>query len=304
MHDIDIHRLDLNLLVVLDVLLEERSVTRTARRLGRTQSAMSHALGRLREQLADPLLVRVGAEMRPTPKAERLAPDISRLLRALARVLGDEPRFDPLRSTRVFTLAAPDFFAPALVPLVAALAKEAPKAQLEVLPVTMGAFADLADGALDVVVAPPRSSSLEGTVHREVAQLDWVVFARAGHPGLDAWGFEAWLSYPHVRVRTRGGASPVETALQAGGRRRIRGPLLPHFLLGPPLVAGTDLLMTVPSAAVGGLAEAYGLERRPCPLELPPVNLAVHWGLTADRDPALVWFREQVEGALAAMGLG
>ena len=97
--------------VVLDVLLQERNVTRAAKRLHRTQSATSHALGRLREQLGDPILVRVGGEMRPTPKAERLAGEVSRILRTIGRVLAQEGAFDPATTDRVFTLAGPDFVA-------------------------------------------------------------------------------------------------------------------------------------------------------------------------------------------------
>ena len=100
MHAIDVGKIDLNLLVVLDVLLQERSVTRAAVRLHRTQSGVSHALGRLREQLGDQLLVRVGAEMRPTPRAERLAGDVSRLLRSLERMLTEEEAFDPQATLR------------------------------------------------------------------------------------------------------------------------------------------------------------------------------------------------------------
>ncbi|MFO0667468.1 MAG: LysR family transcriptional regulator [Polyangiaceae bacterium] len=101
MHTIDVAATDLNLLVVLDVLLQERNVTRAAKRLHRTQSATSHALGRLREQLGDPILVRVGGEMRPTPKAERLAGEVSRILRTISRVLAHEGAFDPHDGPRV-----------------------------------------------------------------------------------------------------------------------------------------------------------------------------------------------------------
>ena len=100
MREIDIASTDLNLLVVLDVLIQERNVTRAAKRLHRTQSATSHALGRLREQLGDPILVRVGGEMRPTPKAERLAGEVSRILRTIGRVLAQESAFEPATTDR------------------------------------------------------------------------------------------------------------------------------------------------------------------------------------------------------------
>ncbi len=126
MHQIDLSDIDLNLLVVLDVLLEERNVTRTAERLHRTQSAMSHALGRLREQLQDPILVRVSGQMRPTPKAGRLQPEVRRLLRSIERMLSDREQFDPQLSRRIFTVVAPDFVATVLPALMQSILREAP----------------------------------------------------------------------------------------------------------------------------------------------------------------------------------
>ena len=138
MHEIDVSATDLNLLVVLDVLLQERNVTRAAKRLHRTQSATSHALGRLREQLGDPLLVRVGGEMRPTPKAEQLAGEVSRILRTIARVLAQRGAFDPATTDRVFTLAGPDFVAATLPVLIARMAKLTPAAGVELVPAGAG----------------------------------------------------------------------------------------------------------------------------------------------------------------------
>src|SRR5215813_8413311 len=108
MNEIDLRRFDLNLLVVFDVLMTERSVTRAAERLGRTQSAVSHSLSRLREQFGDPLLIKGGARMQPTALALALIEQARPMLGGIQRVLSPQHIFDPTTSTRVFRLAAPD----------------------------------------------------------------------------------------------------------------------------------------------------------------------------------------------------
>jgi DNA-binding transcriptional LysR family regulator len=292
MREIDIASTDLNLLVVLDVLLQERNVTRAAKRLHRTQSATSHALGRLREQLGDPILVRVGGEMRPTPKAERLAGEVSRLLRTIGRVLAQESAFEPATSDRVFTLAGPDFVAAALPVLLARMAALAPGVGVELLPAAPGILRDVADGRIDVAIAPPAPTKTEGVRSVPLLSLDWAVYARRDHPALRSWNAKAWTAYPHVRIRTSsGGESPVDVAARAQQLPRRRGPYLPHFLLAPPLLARTDLLMTVPRAVLADVAPSFGLVALPCPIELAPIKLALFWSAQLDRDPAIAWFR-------------
>jgi DNA-binding transcriptional LysR family regulator len=293
MRPFDVAQADLNLLVVLDVLLQERNVTRAARRLHRTQSAVSHALARLRDQLGDPLLVRVGGAMRPTPRALQLMPEVTRLLATIGRVLGAESGFDPKTTTRTFSLAAPDFVAAALPALVARMAAETPEANVELVPAGRGMLRDLADGRIDLVVAPPRRE--EGVRMRPLVSLDWAVFAREGHPAARAWSARAWAQYRHVRVRTSGDAEgPVDRAARARKLSRKPGPVLPHFLLAPPLLARTDLLLTVPRAVLADVAPRFGLVALPCPVELPPIELSLHWSAQLERDVALTWFREAV----------
>src|SRR5512144_1109860 len=109
MHEIDLRSIDLNLLVVFEVLMSERSVTRAAERLGRTQSAVSHSLARLRRQLGDPLLLKGARRMEPTAFALELLEQARPILRSLQRVLSPRRTFQPRTSRRVFRLAAPDF---------------------------------------------------------------------------------------------------------------------------------------------------------------------------------------------------
>src|SRR6185369_2341750 len=131
MNEIDLRRFDLNLLVVFEVLMAERSVTRAAERFGRTQSAISHALSRLRLQVGDPLLVKVRGGMQPTAFALDLMDEARPILRSIQRVLSPRHDFDPASSRRVFRVAAPDFALSLLRHLLAMLRSEAPAASLE-----------------------------------------------------------------------------------------------------------------------------------------------------------------------------
>src|SRR5215469_2352671 len=131
MNEIDLRRFDLNLLVVFDILMTERSVTLAAERLGRTQSAVSHSLSRLREQFADPLLVKGGARMQPTALALDLIEQVRPMLSGIQRVLSPQHAFDPASSRRVFRLAAPDFMLSLFSDLMARLAGDAPRVAVE-----------------------------------------------------------------------------------------------------------------------------------------------------------------------------
>lgn len=301
MSQINLHVLDLNLLVVLDVLLEERHVTRTARRLGRTQSAISHALGRLRDQLEDPLLVRMGGAMVPTPYADALAPEVRRILETLRRVLAHDARWDPETSERVFRLVAPDFVAAAFPALLAELDTLAPGVRVELSGPTPGMYQDVLAGRHDLVVAPPPGQPPEGICTRVMAQMPWVVFARQGHPFAHRWDLEAWLSCRHIQVRTAGtGPGPVDQALEALGHTRRHGPILPHFLLVPGLLRKSDMVFAAPRGVLAEISTEFGLLELPCPIALQPMEVAMSWSAQLDRDPAQVWFRAQVESALRA----
>jgi len=292
MHEIDLKSIDLNLLVILDVLLEERSVSKAAHRIGRTQSATSHALGRLRETLNDPLLVRVGSDMVPTPRAERLKADLRRVLRSLRRVLEGEDEFDAAHSDRIFSLAGPDFLAIHCAAIVTNLRDHAPNARLDIIEPGPHMFQDLVDARLDVIVSPPPRRIPEGIVSEPICRLEWVVFARRNHPGANKWSLRTWRRYDHIQVRTRAERSPVEIALEAKGRTRTVAAWLPSFHVAAALIAQTDLLFTAPRAVLGHLASQYDLMTLKCPLDLQPVPLLLHRAIHLSRDPAVSFFSE------------
>ena len=178
MHEIDLHRLDLNLLVAFDVLMTERNVTRAAARLARTQSAVSHSLARLREQVGDPLMIRVGGRMVATPFAERLIEDVRPILPSIKRALASPKTFDPTASTQTFRLAIPDF-APSLLPRVMErVRREAPGVALDWSGEESHTPMAVAEGQIDVALIASAVSLPGGLQWQEAEALKWATLDR------------------------------------------------------------------------------------------------------------------------------
>jgi LysR family transcriptional activator of mexEF-oprN operon len=297
MGKLQVSDIDLNLLVVLDVLLEELHVTRAAKRLHRTQSAVSHALSRLRVQLGDPLLVKVGGRMRATPRARLLAPEVHRLLGELQFVLTQPGEWEPRTSTRVFSVMGPDFTSAAFPALLQEMSKSAPHTMADLVPVEPSMFRDVAHGVHDVaffrVMEPQAAVEVES-----LFSLPHVVFCRKGHPALQDWNLESWLKYPHIRIRMVGGTSPVDQILTARGLQRKIGPTFSNFLMVPPVLAESDMLFTAPFGILAHGAKRFNLIALPCPVPAEDVRLGVYTGVQRARDPAIEWFRGALINAL------
>ncbi len=292
MKNFDLHKLDLNLLVVFDLLMQELNVSRTGERLGRTQSAISHALARLRQQVADPLLVKSGGSMRPTPRALALVEDVRPLLRQLGRLLTPVPPFEPRQSDRAFRIAAPDFMTPLFTRLLAHLAVEAPAVTVAWLPPGDSAFLDLAEGDLDVLLAPGRPRPPEGVAAEPVGLMQWGCYMRKGHPAARRWSAQAWQTWPHILVRT-GSRSKSQVARDAevlGLTRRI-GLETAQFGAVAPLLADSNLIATLPDLALLDAAERHGLLRRPVPFAIQPLPQAMYWGQRQHSDAGNLWLR-------------
>jgi DNA-binding transcriptional LysR family regulator len=302
MANFDGQEVELQRLVALDVLLRERSVTRAAARLGLTQSTLSHTLARLREQLGDPLLVRVGREVVLTPRAEALAEPLGRALREVGRVLREAGRFVPEQSERGFTLHCPDLLAPALPDLLRAMETEAPRASLLVSSAPGDAAALLGGGA-DLALAPaPSLREGAGLVARRLGTLRWCVLARRGHPALKKrFTLAAWTNYPHVVVRN-GNHSPnrVANALDEAGISRCVRLQVPTFLAAALVVSRSEHFLTAPRELVGELAQGLGLVAREPPLTMPPLPVAALWLERVQADEGHIWFRRKVIAVLEA----
>ncbi|MBK9083355.1 MAG: LysR family transcriptional regulator [Rhizobiales bacterium] len=300
MSQIDLRRVDLNLLPVFDVLMEERHVSRAARRLGRTQSAVSHALDRLREQLGDPLLVRVGGRMAPSPFALDLMPELKPILSRLERVLSPRESFDPATSTRAFRIVLPDFWSAAVAGVLAQAARRAPGVSIDWQGLRDDSLIALAAGQIDLAVAPSRLAAVEGVQAAPLGALVWKSFVRRAHPALARWGRRAWLAYPHIVVVVGDRLqSPVQAAGSGLAAERKIGARVPNFGAVAPLLAKTDMIATLPALAMGESIKHYGLVALRPPLEIEPIGHSLYWSAQRANEPALKWLRETMTPHLA-----
>lgn len=299
---VDFSGFDLNLLRVLDALVATQSVSGAARRLGLSQPATSTALGRLRQTLRDPLLVRDGNRMAPTPLARELGPRLARVLDDLSRAMVAAEKFTPGTTQRRFRVGATDYVTLVLLaPLVARLRRAAPHATLEILPLDDAAEARLAVRELDLVVADRWSlrdlANLETVFHET-----FVCMARRDHPRLPRRvSFEVFLSEEHALISPSGVSSGVvDQALEDAGRSRRVALTVPHYLAAPAMIAGSDLLITLPRRLAERFAEPYGLRvfRPPVPLQGFDVVVASHSRSAAD--PAIQWFKQLLRASLPA----
>jgi DNA-binding transcriptional LysR family regulator len=304
MSKIDALQVDLNLLRVLNALLDEGSVTRAARRLGVGQPAASHALTRLREIFDDPLFVRVGRRIAPTPRAEALREPLARLLADAARLVRHETGFDARRTRRAFVLVCNDLLASTLPRLTASLQREAPDARLEVTQPRPDDDRALEEGRVDVALLPtPKEGA--GLVRRGLGPVTFGVLARRGHPGLgrsrSLLTEEAWAAHPHVMVRTgHGGRSIVGSTLADAGFHRRVGLVVPTFLAALVAVAETDLFFTAPRELVWPLLGRFDLVLLDPPVSMPEVAVAAVWHERYQADSAHRFFRALVEREVSA----
>jgi DNA-binding transcriptional LysR family regulator len=295
--------LDANLVLALHALLQARSVSRAAERVGVGQPAMSHALKRLRERFDDPLLVRGdGRLMQLTPRALELADLAQQGAEAIARVFAEPAAFDPATSTRRFRVASSDAMNLNLLPgLLARLAQQAPGVDLE-LPITGPNVAvALDDGRLDLAIGRWDVAPL-GLRRRRLYRERLVSVVRADHPQVgETLDLPTFLALPHMLVAPRGTPRGViDEALERLGHQRRIAVVLQSFLAAMIVVAGSDHVLTLPLRAVQRLQGKLALRVLTPPLELPGFELHQVWHERDHHDPAHRWLRSLVASVLQA----
>lgn len=297
--------LDANLLVALDALLEESSVTRAAGRVGITQSAMSQTLSRLRKQFDDPILVKVGRHMEPSPFGRRIRGRLRRAILELEAVVADRPDFDPATSSRRFVVAAVDYLAMVFAPLLQRrLAEKAPGSRLAVHGLDAGSIATrLAEGVVHMYIGV--AGDTERGLDKERLYLESLCVVRAAdHPHgpapLDA---ETYAELPHVHVSPRREpGSRVERALAAEGLSRDVAVEVPYFGLVPGLLEGSALVATLPRSVAEHLAARHPLQLEAPPVPMAPFEVCMAWHPTFEGDPAIRWLADQVRAIGEAVG--
>lgn len=296
----NLKRIDLNLLVTLEVLLTERSVTRAAARLNLSQPSVSVQLAKLREIYHDPLLLPGSRGMLPTTRALGLLTPLRQTLADLGRLVAQEQPFDPLQAEMTWQLAAADAAEYAiLLPMLPKLRLAAPKSRLairEASPKTMSC--DLADGVIDLGFLAREEAPAE-LRHRQLFHENYLLVGRHDHPLLQTPpSLEQFCQLEFVMVSQDGGGfrTQIDTLLEAQGLTRRVVMSLPHFLFIPTLLARSDMVAMLPSRMLGELLGS--LRTCPVPLELPGYDMVMVWHERTHLDPAHSWLREQVVAAL------
>ncbi|GAA4390816.1 LysR family transcriptional regulator [Tsukamurella soli] len=298
-------QLDLNLLRVFDALLVEGSVTAASERLHLSIPATSRALGRLRRAMGDPILVRAGRGMTPTPFALRTAPRVRSLLDEASALITADRELDVEALERTFTIRINDGVAATLsAAAVQAAAAAAPRVVLRFVPEGAESAEALRDGSVDLDVGAGDASSPDirtAPLYRERI----VGIVRAGSPlGRHRRPTLAQLCrHPHVsasrRGRTRG---PLDDALTAAGLRRRVVAVVPDFASAALLVASSDIVGLVPQRLAERYHRTLGLRWFPIAADLPEVEIRLRWHSRLDADPAQRWLRDTVTAASAASG--
>jgi DNA-binding transcriptional LysR family regulator len=288
--------LDLNLLVVFDAVMQDRSVTRAGSRLGLSQPAMSHALARLRNRLKDDLFVRSPTGMIPTPRAEELALPIRRALEDLQQSL--EPTgFEPAKSARRFQMAVDNFAAVVLVgPLAARVAKAAPGVTVEFRPSgTLELAALLDQGEIDLAIGP--FADLGERFSRQLLlQDDFVVVMRKSHPAAVGAGLsiEKFAALPHLDYSSLGYATEFVDKALAKRKLKRQIKLRAPFLSGERILLTSDMITTVRRRLALEMVRYSPLVIRPLPHSSTTIETAMIWSRRLDNQPAHRWLRDAV----------
>lgn len=291
---------DLNLLVVFDAVMQEKNLTRTGQRLGLTQSAVSHALARLRHMLKDELFVRTPEGMQPTPRAARMAGPIHQALQEM-RIVLEADQFDPSEASRTFTIAANNYAARAVIPaFVRHVATLAPSVVVEVRPIGMLHTLDQLDvGTVELAL----DTLTEGGDRFKCIGLledDYVVIMSGDHPVADepTLSVEHIGELPHITITSaRDDTQFVDDALaQHGLVRQVWTKVPLHSVLS--ILVGSKALAVVPRRVAASFITPSPLIMRPLPFHSPRVSLSMMWHRRLDDDAAHRWLRATLRASV------
>ncbi|MBV8083232.1 MAG: LysR family transcriptional regulator [Chloroflexi bacterium] len=297
---LNLAQIDMNLLVVLDALLNERNVTRAGERVGLSQPAMSNALQRLRRLFNDELMVRVGRHYELTAEGEALIEPLREALQRVGDLLEERPTFDPARAQRSFTVAVSDYVLAIVVrPLLRRLASEAPCVRLRLEPLR-GSVADLVrNGQLDLAIMPTDSGAQQQAnelPHETLLRDSWVCVAWSeNHAVGERLTRETFQSLPHVVDMLGSSPTPASTYLGSrlagvGIERRALASL-DNFMLMPFLIEGTPALAVLQRRLAEWLCQTAALRILELPFDIPNLVDGMYWSPRHTSDPAHVWLR-------------
>jgi DNA-binding transcriptional LysR family regulator len=303
---VNLSRVDLNLLVHLDALLAERSVTRAAARVGLGQSAMSHNLARLRDLFSDELLTRGPEGLRPTPRALALVEPVRIALAQIQVLVSRDEAFDPRTAERTFSVGLPDSMEILIVPsLLAYLREVAPGIHLRLHNIDSSKLLDDLDAdRLDLAVG--YGVFAQGQAHHKRRLLfteTYLCMFNAERTGITASiSLDDYLRLPHVLTSLRPGErGVVDDALEKLGLRRTVVLTTPRFLAVPSLVARAPVVVTMHARLARFFAAELGLSLSLPPVELQDMAVSLLWHASYDHDPAHAWLRQMIVRLVAEL---
>ncbi|WP_028867763.1 LysR family transcriptional regulator [Psychromonas arctica] len=307
-------RIDLNLLVVLQVLLEEESVTRAAVRLNLSQSALSKSLNRLRISLQDPLFSRTAHGLKPTAHALQLQQKLPSLLQNLYQ-LTRAPRFDPSSSDRHFSISMLESAYATLLPyFIGPLLKQASHVHLDILSWMENSMQSLQQGKVDFGITgidfydDPRLKTEilpDGIAHTILFHDQQTCLVNENHPVLESikkghWDIDSYLQYNHIQVSCEGNKWwAIDYFLEKQGKQRNIISTLPDFYGGASVCAHSDLIFTLPSSFVPHAQKLYPLKQIPLPFSFSEMAYVLLWHQRNSDEPGHKWIREMICNSVA-----
>lgn len=303
----NISRIDLNLLVYLDALLREKSVTKAANQLGITQPAMSNSLRRLRDMLGDPLLIRTSEGMTPTERAEALQPQIREILAAIEKAVQPSAEFDASKSERVFRIMASDYAESTVLPsLLNHIRDSAPYIRLDILTPSDVTFQDIEKGKVDMAIN--RFDYLPQSFHQSTIWRDnFTCLMSSSNPILQNFSLDNYLKANHIWVSKTGmgvgvGMNPgdtqrlgwVDEALEQMDKKRHIRVFTRHYQVAALLASQPDLIATMPrqAALVHQSNPLVAIAKPPFPIV--PIELKLAWSPLLHHNPGHTWLRRLI----------
>lgn len=294
-------RIDLNLFRVLDAIHVHGGVSAAARALHLTQPAVTHALGRLRDHLGDPLFVRQGNRLVPTDKVRAMMPAVQAHLKGLLTAAHAQPSFDPSRLQAQFVIGFRDILESVALPgLMASIGREAPGVRV----VSRRVAADevereLSTGGLDLAVDRPLRAG-ERIARRRLLDETLVVVMRRGHPLSASMRRADYLAAQHVTVSPLGEPNALDTLLGHDGMFREVRMVVQHYFSACQIAAASDLLATVPKAYADHLGPLLPIAIQSLPVRIKGIPILAYWHASKDDDQAHRWFRERLVKSITA----
>ena len=293
----DIRSLDLNLLVVFDAMLKHQNVTKAAEAIKLSQPAMSAAISRLRTLFDDPLFVRTGAGMSPTPKAQALSPSIRMVVQTIQTDILQPKSFDPSRSDRTFTLVTPDIAEVNFLPrLLSTLAEKSPHISLKTLAMPREAAANsLEAGIAEMAIGYFPDLHKAGFFQQKLISSSHVCLIRKKHPDVgEKLTLSQFAKASHAVVKPDGREHVFEQFLQSKNIKRRVVVELSHFMSLLPIIETSNLIATVPKDLADFFVQHGEVRHVPTPMKSPIIDVHLFWHQRFHKDSAHIWLRQMI----------